>query len=86
MEPNEHEQKEHHPHKVRVEVDGHPREVDAGLYTVAAFKQLTRVDPSKELDQLIHGVLTPLDDGATITIDGGEVFFSHVRRGGSSCD
>ena len=35
-------------------------------------------------DQVINGKLTTLDDNASIEIVGGEVFFSHVRRGGSS--
>jgi hypothetical protein len=37
-----------------------------------------------ELEQLIAGKLTPLADGATVTIKGGEVFLSHPKDGGAS--
>jgi hypothetical protein len=33
---------------------------------------------------VIRGNLTTLADAASVTIAGGEIFFSHVRRGGSS--
>jgi hypothetical protein len=42
------------------------------------------VDPLFDLDQEINGALTPLPEGARITIKGGEIFFSHARTGGSS--
>ena len=38
----------------------------------------------KELDQIIKGVITPLNDDATIVIAGGEVFISHERTGRAS--
>ena len=43
-----------------------------------------RVEPDYELEQIIHGQLTPLADDAKIAIKGGEVFVSHARQGGSS--
>ncbi len=75
---------EHHPKKVKVEVDNHPKHVDAGAYEVSAFKTLVGVPAEKDLDEVINGTLTTLDDSAQVTIEGGEIFFSHVRRGGSS--
>ncbi len=75
---------EHAKKTVKVEVDNHPKHVAPGTYVVSAFKELVDVPADKDLDQVINGTLTTLDDNASITIEGGEVFFSHVRRGGSS--
>ncbi len=77
-------EKEHAKKSVKVEVDNHPKHVAPGTYVVSAFKELVDVPADKDLDQVINGTLTTLDDGASVTIQGGEVFFSHVRRGGSS--
>lgn len=70
--------------KVKIEVDNHPKHVQPGTYLVAGFKTLVDVPADKDLDQVIDGNLTTLLDTASVTIKGGEVFFSHVRRGGSS--
>lgn len=71
--------------KVEVEVDGHKHKVKPAEYSVAELKELVRVPAEKVLEQKIDGKFTPLEDGARIKISGGEVFISHVRRGGSSC-
>ena len=70
--------------KVKIQVDNHPEHIAPGVYTVADFKERVGVSPDKDLDQVIDGQLTTIADGASITITGGEVFFSHVRHGGSS--
>jgi hypothetical protein len=70
--------------KVKVEVDNHPKHLTPGQYVVSDLKKILDVPSDKDLDQVINGDLTTLDDSATVTIAGGEVFFSHVRRGGSS--
>ena len=70
--------------KVKIDVDNHPKHVAPGTYVVSIFKDLVDVPADKDLDQVIEGNLTTLADTASITIVGGEVFFSHVRRGGSS--
>ena len=77
---------EHHRHKheATVTVDGKAHRVPAETYVVAEFKKLVGVDPSKELDEVVHGELKPLDDNQHIHIKGGEVFISHARQGGSS--
>lgn len=75
---------EHDKKKVKIEVDNHPEHVEPGKYVVSAFKSLVRVPAENELDQVVNGNLTTLDDSSFVTIAGGEVFFSHVRRGGSS--
>lgn len=75
---------EHDKKKVKIEVDNHPEHLAAGTYVVADLKTLISVPADKELDQVINGNLTTLDDSASLTIKGGEVFFSHARRGGAS--
>ena len=70
--------------RVKIEVDNHPKHIEPGTYVVATLKDLVGVPSDKELDEVIDGNLTMLDDSASVTIKGGEVFFSHVRRGGSS--
>jgi hypothetical protein len=70
--------------KVTVNVDTKDRKVKAGEYVVSAFKAEVKVDAAKELEEVINGQLTPLDDNAKIVIRGGETFISHIRRGGSS--
>ena len=76
--------KESHPHLVEVTVDGNPKKVQAGPYRVSVFKHDVGVPPEKELDQIIKGVITPLNDDATIVIAGGKVFISHERTGRAS--
>lgn len=75
---------EHEKKKVKFEVDSHPKHLPPGAYSVPDFKELVGVPSEKDLDESIDGNLTPIADNATITIKGGEIFFSHVRRGGSS--
>ena len=76
----------HHQRKeeVTVTVDGKLQTVLEGTYVVAEFKKLVGVEASKELDEVVHGELKPLDDNQHIHIKGGEVFISHARQGGSS--
>ena len=78
--PDDHRHKE----DVTVTVDGKSYKVPEGTYVVSEFKKLVGVDPSKELDEVVHGELKPLDDNRHIHIKGGEVFISHARQGGSS--
>ena len=70
--------------EVTVTVDGRTHELPEATYIVSEFKKLVGVDGSKELDQVVHGELKPLDDNHRIHIKGGEVFISHARQGGSS--
>lgn len=77
-------QKDAEEKKVKIEVDNHPKHVERGTYVVLDLKRLIGVALDKDLDQVIDGALTTLEDTAAVAIKGGEVFFSHVRRGGSS--
>ena len=75
---------EPHSHLVEVLVDRITKKVQAGPYRVSVFKHDVGVPPEKELDEIIKGVITPLDDNATIVIAGGEVFVSHEKTGAFS--
>lgn len=70
-----------HDHKkkeVTVTVDGRTHRVPEGSYVVSEFKKLVGVPPSKELDEVVHGELKPLDDNQTIHIRGCEVFIRAI--------
>jgi len=70
--------------KVEVTVDRKKHHVRPGDWRVSDFKAEVKVEPGYDLDQVINGQFMPLDNGATITIHGGEVFVSHVPQGGSA--
>ena len=69
---------------VTVTVDTKPKVVHRGSWIVAEFKKEVGVDETRELDEVIDGEFKPLADKDRITIKGGEVFVSHVPKGGSS--
>lgn len=69
---------------VTVTVDGKEVQVLEGNYVVSQFKQLVGVGAARELDEVVHGELKPLNDNQVIHVKGGEVFISHARSGGSS--
>jgi len=81
-------------HFISIEPEGHKlvsiyinqieRKVKRGKYSVTELKTKGEVPPSHELEELIAGKLTPLDDNASVLIKGKEQFFSHVRDGSSS--
>jgi hypothetical protein len=66
--------------KVKIELDNHQEHVAPGTYVVSVLKGLIGVPADKDLDQVIEGVLTTLNDNSSVTIRGGEIFFSHVLR------
>src|SRR5260370_37036644 len=78
------DQGEHPGPLVTITINGIPKSIHRGHQTVAAIKELCGVPLADDHDQLIDGVLTPLPDGGSVTIKGGEVFVSHVKSGGSS--
>lgn len=69
---------------VAIRVNDIERSILRGSQTVADIKKVGDVPSPHELEQLIHGKLTPLEDNASVVIKGGEEFFSHVRDGASS--
>jgi hypothetical protein len=84
MHMHKNEDDEHKDKKVKILVDSHPKHLSPGQYLVSDLKIAVDVPAEKELDLVVNGALTPLADTATIVVAEGEVFFSHVRRGGSS--
>lgn len=73
-----------HEHVVTITIDTKPHKVKPGQYTVAAIKQIGNVPLAYDLEELVGGKLTPLADGGSVTIKGGEVFLSHPKDGGAS--
>ncbi|MCU1295184.1 MAG: hypothetical protein JWP08_4034 [Bryobacterales bacterium] len=70
--------------KVVIKVDGVDKEIRPGSYTLSDFKTAVEIDQSKVIEQLIDGQFVDLADDGRVTVKKGEVFASHVRRGGSS--
>lgn len=67
-----------------VVVDTEPRQLPAGSYSVAELKAKWAIPPEKVLDILERGSFVSLDDAAQHEVENGQVYASHVRRGGSS--
>jgi hypothetical protein len=68
---------------VAVKIDGVPKSVRPGWQEVAALKEAMGVHSDLEIDHLL-GVdpweIHPLDDAASIKVQEGDEFVSHVRR------
>lgn len=69
---------------VVIRINNVEHQIKPGSYTVAQLKKIGNVKASDELDALKDHQLTPLDDSATVIIQGGEQFISHVRDGSSA--
>jgi hypothetical protein len=69
---------------VTVTVDTKPHTVRKGRYLISDFKRLVGVDPSYQLDEVVHGQFVELKDTEKVSIKGKEVFVSHVRGGAAS--
>jgi hypothetical protein len=70
--------------QVTVTVDTLPKTVRKGKWIVSDFKKEVGVSADRALDKVVGGEFKPLADNQEIEIEGGEVFVSHVRQGGSS--
>ena len=80
----EKEQKQGPGSLVAVEIDGKPRRIKRGRYEIPELKIELGVPPNYDLDQVVNCEFKPLPDSSAIVIHGGEVFVSHVPRGGNS--
>lgn len=69
---------------VTVTVDTKPHSVRKGRYLVSDFKRLVGVDPTYQLDEVVHGEFIERKDTEKVSIKGKEVFVSHVRGGAAS--
>lgn len=73
-----------HGHTITVTIDGQPKQIRQGRYLVSELKAALGVSTDLELDQVENGEFKLLDDNSHINIKDGDVFVSHVRRGGAS--
>lgn len=71
---------------VTVQIDGADKEIEKGEYTVKQLKAALGVAANRVLAEEINGVLTDLPVDKKVHVEGGEVFASHVDRGGSSSE
>jgi len=77
--------KKHNEEKlVSIHVNDIERKISRGKHAVSEIKNVGEVPASHELEEVIDGKLSPLDDTAIVLIKGSEQFFSHVRDGSSS--
>lgn len=69
---------------VTIHINGKEYKIHRGKHTVAEIKKIGNVPLSHDLEEMIKGKLTPLDDNGNVVIKGCEEFFSHVKDGSSS--
>jgi len=72
------------PRLATITINRVPKEVEQGKHTVVEIKNLGGVPLADELDEERNGKLHPLHDDGHVHIEGGEVFLSQPRSGGSS--
>jgi cell division protein ZapA (FtsZ GTPase activity inhibitor) len=72
------------PAEVHIVVDGKEYKIKRGPELVSTIKRIANVPAAYQLDQDINGVLTPLDQNGSVTINGGEVFVGFPATGSSS--
>ena len=71
-------------HTITVTIDSVPKQIRQARYKVAELKTALGVAPELELDHVVDGEFRPLDDNSDLNVKEGDVFVSHVRRGGAS--
>jgi hypothetical protein len=84
---HEHHEHGHHHHKhveVLITINTVEKPIHSGSHTVVEIKKLGGIPLADDLNEVIHGKLTPLTDDGAVEICGGEVFLSHPKDGGSS--
>ncbi len=75
---------EHRKDLVQVTINDVQKEIHRGRRTVVEIKEVGNIPLNHALEQVINGVLTPLDDNGSVVIKGEEVFVSHIKDGGSA--
>ena len=58
--------------------------IHRGRRDVSEIKITGKVPLADKLEQVIDGILVPLDDNDKVVIKGGEEFKSHIQSGGAS--
>jgi hypothetical protein len=69
---------------VSIKINDKPYQIKRGPHTVVELKKLGGVSLSDELSELVKGKLVPLQDHQTVSVKGGEDFFSCKPEGTSS--
>jgi len=69
---------------VSIKINDKAHQIKRGPHTVVELKKIGGVAPSDELSELVKGKLVPLQDQQTVSVKGGEEFFSCKREGTSS--
>ena len=75
---------EHRKDIVEITINEVQKEIHRGKRTVVEIKQAGNIPLNYALEQVIEGVLVPLDDSGSVVIKGGEIFVSHIKDGGSA--
>ena len=73
-----------HHHEVVVSINGAEYKTHAGENTVKHLRKLGKVPADEVLSEFEHGKFDDLSDDASVKIEGGEIFTSHVKTGSSS--
>lgn len=73
-----------HGSNVSITINDKEYTVHRGRQTVASLKTLAGVAQNYELDEIVKGQIVQLEDGASVTIKGDEVFVSNLKIGQSS--
>lgn len=69
---------------VTIQVGGQNYSIHRGHQTIVAIKSAAGIPLDYELDMVVDGRFEPLPDDGAVTLKGGEEFFAHPKRGGSS--
>lgn len=69
---------------VKIIVNGDNYQIHRGHRTVTEIKTVGNVALADKLEQVIDGVLVPLEDNGSMVIKGGEEFKSHIQSGGAA--
>ncbi len=75
---------EHRKDFVKITINDVEKEIHRGNRTVVEIKEVGSVPLNHMLEQVIDGILTPLDDNGSVVIKGDEIFVSHIKDGGSA--
>lgn len=75
---------EHRKDYVKIVINDVEKEIHRGRRTVVEIKEIGNVPLNHALEQVVDGVLTPLDDNGSVVIKGDEIFVSHIKDGGSA--
>lgn len=69
---------------VSVTVDNDTKNINKGVYTLHELKAALGVEESRELLEIKGNEPKPINPNAKVHIEGGEVFITHGKGGGSS--